>query len=405
MDHFNSILKDYYLRRLSNEEMFSKYEFSRSHENIRSERVYEAFSSYKHDLNCEHCGCSLTSRYRGKNAKKVSLVVEIAIKDSELARVAPGLRYQSIAEDIRFSGVQSTPDGYKVDFPMCSACGHRPARYCSCIRCKELQRTNYVKAVRLVQSEMLCYSLGCLSKMNLCDLHQTGLLLFHILKAPEVVSGHYDFLTHKPKEALVNAGILSRKKSWLKDSLKMTSIYEYIFEPKKIRYTILDKKKAERLYREARLAGTELVFCRNRRVEIFEMWEHLASREALAVVEFYCKSHSIEFNATNEMKGLIVRGLKEHGLALTCRYICNSFRRARTTYDEGIASEKNIMNEALNNLRFWLFDQRAKGYKVFPFIRKYGVLSEPDEVTVFSMLFLEPLNLNYFSDPLLAQIK
>jgi len=46
-----------------------------------------------------------------------------------------------------------------------------------------------------------------------------------------------------------------------------------------------------------------------------------------------------------------------------------------------------------------LDDELAQTYTVFPFVRKKGILNEPDNVNTFKKMFLTPRSIDYFSDP------
>lgn len=408
MSTSNDIADDYYIKRLSNAEIFEKHKLKRTKNHISQERVFEHLPVYKHKaLRCSHCDVEMESKYVSKTADLVvdesSAVGDLSNKDIqtiELVRVEEVHRRRAY----RWSkpGTNYMVDGgHRVSMPICTLCGHQLEDTCKCDSCVELRITRTSKASALVLNELTSYESVDLDVLSFNAI----LKLFNQLSEFIDDSIRYDylsafkFLNFEQKVNLMLLGFATPISDSVLPAVKMVSMNEYTVDFDNIEFIIQNTDELTESLTKLKLLALNQVSDDLRVINVLEAWETFTLKEAIGVLEHYCDIHDIHCTPGENTVTAIKRSLNRYGLAQTARYIYSAVWNARRYSSENNFNKFKAFNFIYGNLNFWIEDPRARTYNAPPFSRREDTLSEPEDVAIFSRFFLEQNGINYFTDP------
>ena len=390
----------YYLDRLSNNAIFKKFGLERTKSSITSEKIFKRFPMHIHrDLSCEFCGEALNSTYVGKMAVTDTPSFNLSLGTTSPIGVEKGLSQLS-----KFSRTRAilTPNGYRISFPFCPSCKHKPTAYCSCVHCLKLKLRNKNEVVselidardsneRLGHDALgvkdcleISYALSSSNQASFRNTHFNSVQLREV--DPETIS------------SMLKTHILATDTTYLSNGIKMINTYQYYEAPGSLKYLLkLSPCDIQKII-EKRLR--EIVNAPSYGPQILIRWRELAMAEASNVLNHYCVTYSVICATSAKANTLIQQLLETRGLALTSRFIYSSIRSAANYLTEIEQTDRQATGLINRNLTFWLEDDRAKNYDISPFVRTGDFFNESNKVKIFENLFLEPQNCNYFSDPI-----
>jgi hypothetical protein len=345
----------------------------------------------------------MESKYVGKSKSLSS--VELS---SELGRTA--LQSQSLirvdagqVRELRWNSAESAylvKEGYRVSTPSCVLCGHQFGGKCECISCIELKNIRAVEAAELLQKEV-----ASLEPIDIDSLSCSGMLqLFKQLSefmgdlALTDRLSSLECLGFEEKATLMLLGLATPCAESMLSAIKMVSINEYGVGWNQIEFTVESNEDLIQFFTRLKLTALNQVRSELGAINVLEVWESLALKEAIGVLEYYCDIHNICCTPGENTTAAIKRSLSRYGLAQTSRYIYNAVRNARTYSSENGFNRYRAFTFIYRNLNFWIEDPRARSYNAPPFNRSENVLCESEDVAIFSRFFLEPNNIFYFTE-------
>ena len=401
-DSIKKVLQAYYIHGLSNREIFEKFGLTSSKKSFSHERIYELFLPYVHEeLKCEFCDSNLLSDYASKNTTTVAKIAIFFHSPTELKEVAVS---HDTLEQQRPEPNYRTQDGFKIGFPYCKACTHKPVDGCRCPSCIKVRSESKIKAIKLVIEGSQFSRVPCFDQLNCRDSLNLLIALESLNIARSDNLARLDAeLTGLPDsilDTLKYHALIRVSQRSLRNAVSMINSSEYVVNPERLEYQINFSGSARSIIRDIQRESLFKIKDPRHSWELLDIWEGLAIEESLAVLKHYCSKQELQCESSEKLISSIQRSLNRYGLAQTCRYICNSVRRSAVFIREQGIHQLEERNSIYRNLNFWVDDDRARTYQAPPFIRMEGVLSEPMPVMIFSHTFLEPYSIDYFTHPI-----
>ncbi len=215
----------------------------------------------------------------------------------------------------------------------------------------------------------------------------------------------YDYLTalkhlnFEEKADLMYMGFVTLVADSVLPAINMVSVNEYSVNYERIKFEVQNVDELTKSLTKLKLVALNQIRDELRVINVLEVWETFTLKEAISVLEHYCDVHDIHCTPGENTVSAIKRSLNRYGLAQTAKYIYQAVWRARKYATENNLNKFRAFNLIYGSLNFWIEDPRARTYNAPPFSRSENILSEPEEVSVFSRYFLEQNDINYFTDP------